>query len=94
VAIKDKAATKLSPRFYGPYEVLEHIGSLAYRVRLPAKARIHDVFHVTYLKKFEGPAAPTVISPLPPLVHGRAVPIPTQVVCACPTLDSWDILVR
>jgi hypothetical protein len=94
VAIKDKAAAKLAPQFYGPYEVLERIGSLAYRLRLPAKARIHDVFHVAYLKKFERPTAPIVIAPLPLLVHGRAIPVPAQVVHAHPTLAFWDILVH
>jgi hypothetical protein len=93
VAIKDKTAANLAPRYYGPYEVLERIGSLAYRLRLPAKVRIHDVIHVAYLKKFEGDA-PTVIAPLPPVVHGRAVPVPAAVVRARPTLDSWEILVR
>jgi hypothetical protein len=37
------------------------------------------VFHVAFLKIFEG-AAPTILAPLPPMVHGRAVPVPPKVV--------------
>ena len=66
---------------------------MAYRLRLPLKARIHDVFHVAFLKKHQGPV-PTQIVSLPPVVHGRAVPIPEKVVRAKPTASSWDLLVQ
>ena len=43
---------KLSPRYVGPYEVIEVCGPVAYRVRLSSPlAAIHDVFHVSQLKK-------------------------------------------
>ena len=44
---------KLSPRFIGPYEVLERIGPLAYRLALsPELAKLHDVFHVSMHRKY------------------------------------------
>src|SRR5215469_299752 len=44
---------KLTPRFIRPYEVLERIGPVAYRVALPPElAKIHNVFHVSMLRRY------------------------------------------
>lgn len=45
---------KLSSRYYGPYLILEKIGTDTYRLQLPPSAKIHDIFHVSQLKKYEG----------------------------------------
>jgi hypothetical protein len=44
---------KLSPRFIGPYEVLERVGPVAYRLELPQELeKIHNVFHVSMLRRY------------------------------------------
>ncbi|PON31376.1 LOW QUALITY PROTEIN: Chromo domain containing protein [Parasponia andersonii] len=44
---------KLSPRFIGPYEILEKVGIVAYRLALPPKlSGVHNVFHVSMLRKY------------------------------------------
>ena len=44
---------KLSPRFIGPYEVIEKVGPVAYRLALPLELeKIHNVFHVSMLRRY------------------------------------------
>ena len=44
---------KLSPRFISPYEILESVGLVVYRLALPLElAKLHDVFHVSMLRRY------------------------------------------
>jgi len=44
---------KLSPRFIGPYEVIERVGPVVYRLALPPELdKIHNVFHVSMLRRY------------------------------------------
>ena len=44
---------KLSPRFIGPFELLERIGAVAYRLALlPSISGVDEVFHVSMLRKY------------------------------------------
>ncbi|MCI04888.1 hypothetical protein A2U01_0025936, partial [Trifolium medium] len=46
-------AKKLTSRFIGPYQILERIGKMAYRIALPPSlSNLHDVFHVSQLRKY------------------------------------------
>ena len=41
-----KKDNKLSPKYYGPYKVFQNIGTMAYKLELPAASRVHPIFHV------------------------------------------------
>ena len=44
---------KLSPRYIGPFEILERVGTVAYRLALPSSLScVQDVFHVSMLRKY------------------------------------------
>ena len=44
---------KLLPRFIGPFEILERIGNVTYRLALPpSMLGVHEVFHVSMLRKY------------------------------------------
>ncbi|WMV41400.1 hypothetical protein MTR67_034785 [Solanum verrucosum] len=44
---------KLSPRFIGPYAILEKFGPVAYKLALPPELdKIHNVFHVFMLRRY------------------------------------------
>ncbi|CAH9090021.1 unnamed protein product [Cuscuta europaea] len=54
---------KLSPRFYGPFEIIEKVNAVAFKLKLPDDCLIHPVFHISLLKKVL--ASDTCCQPLP-----------------------------
>ena len=45
---------KLGMRYFGPFKVIKKLSVVAYKLELPEEARIHNVFHISVLKKFRG----------------------------------------
>jgi hypothetical protein len=77
--LKRSGAEKLKPRFYGPYRVIRRVGEVAYELELPKGSKIHNVFHVSCLKKAVGQQINTS-KELPPLdKEGQLELVPEEV---------------
>jgi hypothetical protein len=64
MSLKQQKENKLAPEYYGPYKVLQRIGSMAYKLELPPSSHVHLVFHVSCLKKVIGDKIPVqTVSP-------------------------------
>jgi transposase InsO family protein len=70
---------KLSPRYYGPFLIVQKIGTVAYRLDLPPTSQIYPVFHVSLLKKQLGARTNPLVT-LPILTpEGTLTPEPEKV---------------
>nr|GEX39494.1 zinc finger, CCHC-type [Tanacetum cinerariifolium] len=55
VTMRQERCNKLTPKYYGPFQILAKVGQVAYKLLLPATSQIHLVFHISQLKLYKGP---------------------------------------
>jgi len=66
----ERPSRKLSEKRYGPFKIIEKISDLNYRLQLPDNWKIHPVFHVDQLRKYnEDPKSPNFNEPPPDLIE-------------------------
>jgi hypothetical protein len=75
-SVATRSNNKLCFKFFGPYQILERIGMVAYKLRLPANSTVHPVFHVSQLKRAIGRDS-TLIPQLP--CDSQAVQVPMKI---------------
>ena len=83
-----RASLKLSPHFYGPYQILARVGIVAYRLDLPAGSCIHNVFHVSLLRKHLS-VTPIASPDLPPTSDDSTVMPQLEVVLDRRIIHKW-----
>ena len=70
---------KLAPNFFGPFQILQKVGCIAYKLDLPSTSGVHPVFHVSCAKAKIRQAV-TPIPTLPPVdAQGHITPKPKAI---------------
>lgn len=69
-SIKARDSQKIVHRYFGSIQVSARVGSVAYKLNLLQEAKVHDVFHVSLLKKFHGSLP--VATHIPLWMHGQS----------------------
>ena len=81
---------KLSPRFIGPFEILERVGTVAHRLALPpSMSGVHEVFYVSMLRRYTpDPAHVVDWGEIEVDTDGTYEEEPMRI------MDSWDHVLR
>jgi hypothetical protein len=78
-SIKRSGGEKLQPRFFGPYRISRKVGVVAYELELPHGSKIHNIFHMSCLKRAINQHI-TPLEVLPPLdEEGQLVLVPEEI---------------
>ncbi|KAA3485221.1 Retrotransposon gag protein [Gossypium australe] len=80
---------KLSPRFLGPYEIIEKIGPVVYRLAFPQELKkIDDVFHVSMLRQYTNLTNTSVWHPMSHQINPKQIVAPNAINKLTPSVSS------
>ena len=68
IKLKTPGTQKLMPKYIGPFEVLQKVGSTSYKLQLPDCMQMHPVFHVSLLEKYRKSTDGGRYQPPPPAI--------------------------
>jgi hypothetical protein len=63
--------SKLTPRYWGPFQIVKKVGPVAYQLDLPSSMKVHSVFHVSLLKQYQ--EGTRIGAPPPPVIYDDSV---------------------
>ena len=90
LSLKQQGKKKLAPKFYGPYQIIRKISNVAYELKLPETSQIHNVFHVSNLKKLLGQQQ-SIQTTLPALdEEGKLILEPEAII----NIREWRLHIR
>lgn len=73
-SVAHRSSHKISPKYYGPYKIVDKIGEVAYRLQLPSTSQVHPVFHVSQLNRLIGTAI--TANQLPSVIYAVSIKEP------------------
>ncbi|MCO5548387.1 hypothetical protein L7F22_001844 [Adiantum nelumboides] len=72
---------KLLTRYYGPFKIIDKVNDVTYRLDLPSTWNIHNAFHISLLRIYQGNLPSELPSPEPPEVEDQEeILVPEQII--------------
>lgn len=80
VSMVVKSNIKLDTKYFGPFQIIQRIGAVPFKLQLPAGSLIYPIFYVSQLKKKLGPEITTQIDPPFTGLDGQVLAEPVAVI--------------